>query len=72
MVPNARQEPRYTKHPSTWLHDGCWEDEAPPGAVIDENGNVVAIEHSEPTEDTDDVYERCEQMALVAYGGKPW
>jgi hypothetical protein len=68
----AGQEPRYTKHPSTWLHDGCWEDEAPPGAVIDENGNVVAIEHSEPTEDTDDVYERCEQMALVAYGGKPW
>jgi hypothetical protein len=28
----AGQEPRYTKHPATWLHGGCWEDEAPPQA----------------------------------------
>jgi hypothetical protein len=28
----AGQEPRYTKHPATWLNGGCWEDEAPPRA----------------------------------------
>jgi hypothetical protein len=23
----ADQDPRYTKHPATWLHQGCWMDE---------------------------------------------
>jgi hypothetical protein len=23
------QEPRYTKHPTTWLNQGCWDDEHP-------------------------------------------
>jgi hypothetical protein len=43
-VERAGQEPRYTKHPATWLNGGCWQDEAPPGAVIDQDGNVVAYE----------------------------
>ena len=38
------QDPKYTKHPATWLNGGCWEDEAPGAPVIDEHGNVVAFE----------------------------
>jgi Helix-turn-helix domain len=40
----AGQDPRYTKHPATWLNGGCWEDEPPAGDVIDEAGNLVAYE----------------------------
>jgi hypothetical protein len=47
-VERAGQEPRYTKHPATWLNGGCWEDEAPAGAVIDQNGNVVGYEQPRP------------------------
>jgi hypothetical protein len=43
-VARRGQEDRYTKHPGTWLNGGCWEDEPPPGAVIDQDGNVVAVE----------------------------
>jgi hypothetical protein len=38
------QEIRFTKHPATWINGGCWEDEPPGGAVIDQQGNVVAFE----------------------------
>lgn len=24
------QDPKYTKHPTTWLNNGCWADEGPP------------------------------------------
>jgi hypothetical protein len=27
------REPRYTKHPSTWLNGDCWADEPEPPAV---------------------------------------
>jgi hypothetical protein len=41
----ANEEARYTKHPSTWLAKGCWEDESPPNAagppVLDNAGNVI-------------------------------
>ena len=40
----AGQEPRFTKHPATWLNGGCWEDEPPGGAVIDQDGNVVGYQ----------------------------
>jgi hypothetical protein len=38
------QDPKYTKHPATWLNSGCWADEqtAPITATIDSNGNTVA------------------------------
>lgn len=26
----ANQDPKYTKHPTTWLNGGCWADEGPP------------------------------------------
>ena len=47
----ARQgEPeRYTMNPANWLRDGRWKDAAPAGAVIDEQGNVVAVE--QPSDD---------------------
>jgi hypothetical protein len=47
-VERTGQESRYTKHPATWLNGGCWEDELPGGAVIDQDGNVVAIQQPPP------------------------
>jgi hypothetical protein len=26
----SAQDPRYTKHPTTWLNQGCWADESSP------------------------------------------
>ena len=40
----AGQEPRYTKHPGTWLRAGCWGDEPARSnghTVIDQHGNVI-------------------------------
>jgi hypothetical protein len=36
-------DPRYTKHPATWLNGGCWADEAAMEIIstIDEAGNTV-------------------------------
>jgi hypothetical protein len=46
-VERAGQDPKFTKHPATWLNAGCWEDE-PTGArgppIIDQDGHVVAYE----------------------------
>jgi hypothetical protein len=41
------ENPKYTKHPATWLNGGCWEDETPGAPVIDEEGNVVAFEREQ-------------------------
>ena len=46
-VERQGQDPKYTKHPATWLNGGCWEDEAPGAPVIDEHGNVVAFEQEQ-------------------------
>jgi hypothetical protein len=43
--------PQYTKHPATWLNGGCWDDEGPDGAIIDEEGNVVAVENGDGSDD---------------------
>jgi hypothetical protein len=37
------QDPKYTKHPATWLNGGGWLDETVGGKVIDQSGNVVAM-----------------------------
>jgi hypothetical protein len=39
----GREDPRYTKHPATWLNGGCWNDEPakPIGNTIDVDGNPV-------------------------------
>ena len=48
----AGQEDRFTKHPSTWLHAGCWQDEAPPGEgppIIDNvTGEPVVVAVQRP------------------------
>jgi hypothetical protein len=44
----AGQDPKYTKHPATWINGGCWEDEPPAGAIIDQEGNLVAVEQPPP------------------------
>ena len=60
------------KHPATWLNAGCWEDELPGASVIDEEGNVVAVEQPPPQQEEYGVYERYLEMANIAYGGKSW
>jgi hypothetical protein len=47
-VERQSQDPKYTKHPATWLNAGCWADETPGAPVIDEHGNVVAVEQPPP------------------------
>jgi hypothetical protein len=47
------QPPRWTKHPATWLNGGCWEDEPEGAVVVDEFGNVIAIEQEEEDEGDD-------------------
>jgi hypothetical protein len=71
-IERAGQEPRYTKHPATWLNAGCWEDEAPGAPVIDEHGNVVAIEQAQQQAPP-----RARGFAsiaeeLIAQGGEDW
>jgi hypothetical protein len=70
----AGQEPRYTKHPATWLNAGCWEDEFPAGAVIDQDGNVVGVAQVQEDE-SQGVYERAEEMIetlAAALGPDSW
>lgn len=61
--------PKWTPYPATWLKKGNFKDPLPPGAVIDQDGNQIAIEHEQQHKS---VYERCQEMAKIAYGGKPW
>jgi hypothetical protein len=46
-IERAGEDPKFTKHPATWLNAGCWEDEALGTPVLDEDGNVVAIEQEQ-------------------------
>src|SRR5262249_61365141 len=40
----AGQEARFTKHPTTWLNGGCWEDEPSPAArQQNRNPGVAAL-----------------------------
>jgi hypothetical protein len=47
-VERSGEPPKYTKHPATWLNAGCWEDELPGAPIIDQEGNVVAVEQPPP------------------------
>ena len=40
-------KPECTKYPGNWLRDHRWEDPPPEGAVIDQDGNVVAFEREQ-------------------------
>jgi hypothetical protein len=48
------QDAKFTKHPATWLNGGCWEDELPGAPVIDQDGNVVAVEQSQHQENEEE------------------
>jgi hypothetical protein len=50
-VERQGEPPRYTKHPATWLNGGCWLDEPVGTPVIDQDGNIIAIEQEEEEED---------------------
>jgi hypothetical protein len=41
------QIPQHTAMAKNWLRERRWNDDPPPGAVIDEAGNVVAIEQDD-------------------------
>jgi hypothetical protein len=43
-ITRGGQDPKYTKHPATWLNAGCWQDE-PDGAVVIDGitGEPVAV-----------------------------
>jgi hypothetical protein len=45
------EDPKYTAHPKNWLNAGRWKDPPPDGIVIDEDGNVVAIEQEDEDDD---------------------
>jgi hypothetical protein len=73
----AGKDPTYTKHPATWLNAGCWQDEMPAGAVIDQSGAIVAIEQPPPQREDESygVYERAEEireMLAAAAGPNSW
>ena len=40
----AGDNPKYTPYPTTWLRKKKYNEPYPPGVIIDEAGNVVAIE----------------------------
>lgn len=35
-------DPKYTKHPATWLNSGCWSDEPAPQGVYRNANSVIA------------------------------
>ena len=39
------QDPRYTKHPATWLNQGCWTDEAQPQQPDREHPLLAGVRH---------------------------
>jgi hypothetical protein len=39
---------RYTKFPAGWIKDERWKDPPPAGAIIDQHGNIVAVEQPQP------------------------
>lgn len=53
-IERGEENPKYTKHPATWLNKGCWTDEASGAPLIDNAGNIIAFvarrDEPEPTE----------------------
>ncbi len=44
----AGEEPRFTKHPSTWLNSGCWADERDQPGDVASAANVVWVHSEDP------------------------
>jgi hypothetical protein len=64
--------PQYTKHAGNWIKAGHWKDEAPPGVILDENGDVIAVEDGEDGEESegDRVWRLYQEMAAAS--GQTW
>jgi hypothetical protein len=64
---------RWIKHPANWLNDGDWR-KPPPGVVIDEAGNVVAIDQPPPQDSSgsDRVMEIYEATRAELAKTNPW
>lgn len=51
--------PKWTLHPATWLKKRKWTDPPPDGLVIDEAGNVVAVEQPPQSQEDMTLAEHC-------------
>jgi hypothetical protein len=72
-IERSGEEPRYTKHPATWLNGGCWQDEAPGRPIIDEGGNVVAFEQPQQRRPGRSAYDvAIDVIAAEEAMGKKW
>jgi hypothetical protein len=71
-IERAGQDPTFTKHPTTWLDDGCYDDEASSagGTMIDQDGNVIDT----PQRSRPKTLEEIEADILADYvdPGKSW
>lgn len=63
----AGQDPKFTKHPATWLNGECWTDERKPakGVTIDQQGNVIDAAR---TFERPKVRSKAEEHEAAAYG----
>jgi hypothetical protein len=60
-------DPKWTLYPATWLKKRKWKDPPPPGLIIDQGGNPVAVEtETEDDDDDDDIVARVVAMAKAA------
>src|SRR5262249_60946859 len=70
------REDRYPAHAANWLRDRRWEDPPPQGAVIDQDGNIVAVEQPPPpkkrTGYTALADQLIEEMERGEWGGLDW
>jgi hypothetical protein len=58
---SSGDNPKWTLYPATWLKKRKWKDPPPDGVVLDEHGNVVAIEAQALAREEDDSWARYEK-----------
>jgi hypothetical protein len=66
------EDPRFTKHPATWLNAGCWQDESTGAAVIDGDGNVVAFAHPRGTAEPKGMMQTAMELAAELEENPTW
>jgi hypothetical protein len=68
------EPPKYTPYPASWLNAGRYDDPVPGAPILDQDGNLVAVQQPPPQNGTtgDPVYDSYLEMSAIAYGGKSW
>lgn len=67
----AGQDPKFTKHPATWINAECWLDEvAPTGPVIDEHGNPIDTPQPRPSRPQS--IDEAVETVRARYPGNKW